>query len=219
MGFNLYTKFDTTALEAGLLALSKKSMKLAVGGALQKTANFTGKTVKREVAAGLNVPQKALKDRIRVRTFKKDGVLRVWIGTEHLFPYQFSVPSVYGAPGKTGGVMAGRRRYPGAFMPENKFTPGSIWIRMDSAKYSPELYPGGGFTARGQYGSRKYPITEAVIEIDELVKKTFEPLEDEIVRKFEVFLAAEVEKLLSFAETAKQEQREFRTRFLEATEQ
>lgn len=196
MGLNFETEFDTTVVETGLSAITKSGMKLAVGGALQETANFARKEVKRAVATRLNLPQNALDYRIRVRTFKKDGVLRVWIGTEHLFPYSVGTPSVYGRRGKTGGVRVRRLRWPGAFMPQKAFKPGSVWIRKASRQYSPELYPGKGFTARGEYGSSRYPIVQAVIEIEDLVKDAFEPLQEEIAQNFETNLAEKIDEVI-----------------------
>ncbi|BCL59966.1 hypothetical protein DGMP_06590 [Desulfomarina profundi] len=216
MGLNFETEFDTSAWQAGLNALTKKRMKLAMGGALQKTASFAGKKVKRDIATRLKLPQKALENRIHVRTFKKDGVLRVWIGTEHLFPYSVGVPSVYGKTRKSGGVKVRRLRWPGAFMPKKAFNPGSVWIRMSSAKYTPELYPGKGFTARGKYDDPRFPIVQAVIEIEDLVEEAFGPLRDEIVQKFETLLSAEIDKQIMMKKEAGREQAAFRARFEEA---
>ena len=196
MGFLvLQTAFDATVLDQAGSMLPEKVLSLAVGGALQKTSTFITRRLKKDVSVEMKIPQKALKNRIKSTVNRSESHLSVWVGTELISPGKINTPAVYGIPGKTGGVKAGRLRYRGAFVTQKAFSRDDIWIRTRSPHYSPALYPGKSFSPPGR-DDKRFPIVRAGVDIDGTVQDFFYQMEPEIVSEFQENLGREIDRVI-----------------------
>lgn len=150
---------------------------LAIASALRKMRKRIEVPIKREAAKELRMPQKALGKRFFSESIRKgDKVLKVWIGTQPVSPFDLGSVRLYGVPGKTGGIKAGRRTYRGAFLASIYTSRQKVWIRLRSTHYSPELYPtkrrpgdrglGDDSRLRG-----RFPVVRAAVPIDEVLER------------------------------------------------
>lgn len=196
MGLTLETSFDAATLEKSGAMLPEKLLSLAVGGALQRTSRFVVTSLKKSVSAEMNIPQRALKNRIKARVNRSEERLLVWVGTENISPGKINTPDVYGVPGKTGGVRAGRLRYRGAFLTPRAFSRDDIWIRVRSPHHTEGRYPGKHYSPPSSADDRRFPIVRAGIEIDTTVRQFFAEMEPEIISEFEEYLGMEIDRVL-----------------------
>jgi hypothetical protein len=162
----------------------------ARASALRKMRKRIETAVKRAAAKGLRLPQKALGGRFFSNAIKKgDDVLKVWIGTYPVSPFDLGAVRLYGVPGKTGGVKAGRRTYRGAFLASIYTARQKVWIRLHSRHYSPELYPTlrrPGDRGLGDQGGRgRFPVVRAAVPIDAVLEQVVDRDGPSILAEFE----------------------------------
>lgn len=188
---------DDSALQqfAGIAEATDKQMEAARTSALRKMRKKVETLVIRAAAQKLRIPQKALKDRFFSNNIEPgDDELNVWIGTWAISPFSIGSVSAYGVPGKSGGVRAGRRNYPGAFLASIYTGETKVWIRLHSKNYSPELYPTQyrpGDRGLGELRGR-FPVIRAAVPIDAVMREVLERDGDEIAREFEKIFAREL---------------------------
>lgn len=129
--------------------------------------------IKRHASEALKIPQYSIENRFFSESLKPgDETLKIWIGTWPLSPFSVGAPSVYGLPGKSGGVKAGSRTYPGAFMSEIYTVQKKVWIRLHSPHYSADLYPTRyrpGDRGLGELRGR-FPVVRAAVPIDDIFR-------------------------------------------------
>ena len=167
---------------------TEKQVDLARASALRKMRKRIETGVKRVAAKELRMPQRALGGRFFSNAIKKgDDVLKVWIGTYPVSPFDLGAVRLYGIPGKTGGVKAGRRTYRGAFLASIYTAQEKVWIRLHSKHYSPELYPTNRLPGdRGLDGSRgRFPVVRAAVPIDAVMEQVVEREGPSILAEFE----------------------------------
>lgn len=163
---------------------------LARASALRKMRKRVETKIKREAAKELRMPQKALESRFFSNTIRKgDDVLKIWIGTNPVSPFSIGSVRVYGTPGKTGGVKAGKRTYRGAFLASIYTGREKVWIRLHSKHYSPELYPtlhrSGDRGLTDESGLRgRFPVVRAAVLIDEVMEKIVDRDGEDILADF-----------------------------------
>jgi hypothetical protein len=182
---------DQAAMERAIqmFGSTANQVELARASALRKMRRRVETAIKREAAKDLRIPQKALGGRFFSNTIKKgDDVLKVWIGTQPLSPFDVGAVRLYGVPGKTGGVKAGRRTYRGAFLASIYTGREKVWIRLHSRHYSPELYPTKrrpGDRGLGDAGLRgRFPVVRAAVPIDEVLERVVERDGEDILADF-----------------------------------
>jgi len=167
-------------------------VQLARASALRKMRKRIETAVKRQAAKELRMPQKALGNRFFSNKIAKgDDVLKVWIGTQPVSPFDIGSVRPYGKSWKTGGIKAGRRTYRGAFLASIYTGQQKVWIRLHSKHYSPELYP-----TKKRSGDRgwselrgRFPVVRAAVPVDAVLEQVVERDGEDILREFEkVFL-------------------------------
>lgn len=153
--------------------------------ALRMTQASIEKAVRRQAAKDLRMPQRALENRLYTKAIADDDeALEVWIGAYPLSPYRVGAVSAYGVPGKSGGVKAGQRDYPGAFL-ASVYGIERAWIRLHSKHYSPDLYP--TIYRRGDRGmarDHRFPVVRAAVAIDEALAKVVQQQGKGLVSEF-----------------------------------
>ncbi len=171
-------------------ASTQDEVDLALASALRKMRKRIETAVKRDAAKELRMPQKALGKRFFSEQIRKgDDLLKVWIGTQPVSPFDLGAVSVYGTPGKSGGVKAGRRTYRGAFLASIYSSRQKVWIRLHSKHYSPELYP-----TRHRPGDRglgddavlqgRFPVVRAAVPVDAVLERVVDRDNDAILAEF-----------------------------------
>jgi hypothetical protein len=195
----LDVQVDKASLDSVLarFASTPGQVDLAIASALRKMRKRIETSVKREAAKELRLPQKALGKRFFSESIRKgDKVLKVWIGTQPLSPFDVGSVRPYGVPGKTGGVKAGRRTYRGAFLASIYTGQQKAWIRLRSRHFSPELYPTRkrpGDRGLGDAGLRgRFPVVRAAVPIDEVLKRVVDRDGDAIREEFLKVLTQEL---------------------------
>lgn len=185
-------KVDQASLQAVISRFNStpSQVALARASALRKMRKRVETAIKREAAKELRMPQKALGGRFFSNSIKKgDSVLKVWIGTHPVSPFDLGGVKPYGVVGKSGGVKAGRRTYRGAFLASIYTSRPKVWIRLRSKHYTPELYP-----TRKRPGDRglsdeslrgRFPVIRAAVPIDEVMERVVERDGEDILADFE----------------------------------
>ncbi len=163
--------------------------------ALRKMRSRFETMVKKAAAKKLRMPQKAISDRFFSNRIEPgDDELRLWVGTWAVSPFSIGSVSLYGVPGKTGGVKAGRRTYRGAFLASIYTGQEKVWIRLHSQHYAPELYPTqhrpGDNGLAGMRG--RFPVVRAAVPIDEVIAGVLEQEGDAMLAEFEKVFAQEL---------------------------
>jgi len=171
------------------MAATDHQIELARTSALRKMRKRFETRVKGLAAKKLRMPQKALADRFFSEKIDPgDDELRLWVGTWNVSPFSIGSVSVYGTPGKTGGVKAGRRTYRGAFIGSIYSGEQKVWIRLHSPHYSPELYPTKyrpGDRGLGDTGLRgRFPVVRAAVPIDAIISEVLRTEGDSISQEF-----------------------------------
>lgn len=152
--------------------------------------------VKRRAAKDLRIPQKSIENRFFTESLKPgDETLKVWVGTWDLSPFALGSPSVYGLPGKSGGVKAGAyRNYPGAFLAKIYTTQQKVWIRLHSPHYRADLYPTRyrpGDRGAGELAGR-FPVVRAAVPIDDTIRSVVSDMEKDFSADFEKIFFGEL---------------------------
>ena len=175
---SLQLKVDKTAFDqiAGASQATEQQVTQAVTNSLRKLGKHIATIVKRETAKEARVPQKALGRRIYASPVNAgDSKMTVWVGTYAIEAVNVGTPTVYGAPGKSGGVKVGRMKYPGAFIAQIYTADKKVWIRKGSKHFSSDLYPtkrrGGSRLSAGLSG--RFPVVRAAIPVDAIVERVF----------------------------------------------
>lgn len=175
---SLQLKVDKTAFDqiAGASQATEQQVAQAVTNSLRKLSKHISTIVKRETAKEARVPQKALGRRIYASPVNAgDSKMTVWVGTYAIEAVNVGTPTVYGVPGKSGGVKVGRMRYPGAFIAQIYTADKKVWIRKGSKHFSSDLYPtkrrGGSRLSAGLSG--RFPVVRAAIPVDAIVERVF----------------------------------------------
>ena len=175
---SLQLKVDKTAFDqiAGASQATEQQVTQAVTNSLRKLGKHIATIVKRETAKEARVPQKALGRRIYASPVNAgDSKMTVWVGTYAIEAVNVGTPTVYGVPGKSGGVKVGRMRYPGAFIAQIYTADKKVWIRKGSKHFSSDLYPtkrrGGSRLSAGLSG--RFPVVRAAIPVDAIVERVF----------------------------------------------
>lgn len=147
----------------------------ATTAALRTVQKSIEKRVKSRAAKELRLPQRAISGRFFTNNVAADkNTLRLWAGAWTLSPFRLGVPSIYGVPGKSGGIRAGRYSYPGAFLASIHGGRPKIWIRLRSKHFSPDLYPTRHRPGDRGLGSdpalrHRFPVVRAAVPIDEIL--------------------------------------------------
>lgn len=192
-------KVDQTSINEVIrrLGSTPAQVQLATASALRKMRTRVQTRVKRAAAKELRMPQKAIAGRFFSEQIKKgDDVLKIWIGTHPVSPFNIGAVRLYGVPGKTGGVKAGRRTYRGAFLASIYTAQQKVWIRLHSQYYSPELYPtkyrpgDRGYVDAGLRG--RFPVVRAAVPIDAVMEKVVERDGEAILREYESIFVQEI---------------------------
>lgn len=159
---------------------------------------FTTRLV-RHVSKEAKIPQSGLAGRLFTNN-EEDGELRIWIGANAIAPGKIGTPQVYGVPGFSGGVSAGRRKWPGAFLAD-VYGSGreKAFIRMSSKFYSRELYPTKYRPGdRGMANAGRFPVVRAAIPVDDhidsFLTKNKGGLSATFIKEFRTALEKEVIK-------------------------
>jgi hypothetical protein len=175
---SLQLKVDKTAFDqiAGASQATEQQVTQAVTNSLRKLGKHIATIVKRETAKEARVPQKALGRRIYASPVNAgDSKMTVWVGTYAIEAVNVGTPTVYGVPGKSGGVKVGRMKYPGAFIAQIYTADKKVWIRKGSKHFSSDLYPtkrrGGSRLSAGLSG--RFPVVRAAIPVDAIVERVF----------------------------------------------
>ena len=175
---SLQLKVDKTAFDqiAGASQATEQLVTQAVTNSLRKLGKHIATIVKRETAKEARVPQKALGRRIYASPVNAgDSKMTVWVGTYAIEAVNVGTPTVYGVPGKSGGVKVGRMKYPGAFIAQIYTADKKVWIRKGSKHFSSDLYPtkrrGGSRLSAGLSG--RFPVVRAAIPVDAIVERVF----------------------------------------------
>ena len=175
---SLQLKVDKTAFDqiAGASQATEQQVTQAVTNSLRKLGKHIATIVKRETAKEARVPQKALGRRIDASPVNAgDSKMTVWVGTYAIEAVNVGTPTVYGVPGKSGGVKVGRMKYPGAFIAQIYTADKKVWIRKGSKHFSSDLYPtkrrGGSRLSAGLSG--RFPVVRAAIPVDAIVERVF----------------------------------------------
>lgn len=168
-------------------AATDQQVDAARASALRKMKNRFETAIKREASKQLRIPQRALADRLFSNDIGPgDEELKIWFGTWPVSPFSLGGVSVYGMPGKSGGVRAGKRTYPGAFLGTLYSGTTKVWIRLHSKHYSPELYPTKyrpGDRGLGELKGR-FPVVRAAVPIDAVIQSILEREGDSIAAEF-----------------------------------
>ena len=175
---SLQLKVDKTAFDqiAGASQATEQQVTQAVTNSLRKLGKHIATIIKRETAKEARVPQKALGRRIYASPVNAgDSKMTVWVGTYAIEAVNVGTPTVYGVPGKSGGVKVGRMKYPGAFIAQIYTADKKVWIRKGSKHFSSDLYPtkrrGGSRLSAGLSG--RFPVVRAAIPVDAIVERVF----------------------------------------------
>lgn len=179
------------------MAATESQIEKARYSALGKMKKRFESRVKGMAAKKLRMPMKGLSDRFfSERIQPGDDELRLWVGTWNVSPFSLGAVSVYGTPGKTGGVKAGRRTYRGAFLGSIYSGEQQVWIRLHSPHYSPELYPTKyrpGDRGLGDTGLRgRFPVVRAAVPIDWAISEVLRTEGDSIAAEFVKLFAQEL---------------------------
>lgn len=178
-----------------LAAATEQQIEAARLSSLRKMQKRVETTFKRAASRDLRIPQRAIAGRFfSNRLAAGEEELRVWIGTWDISPFSIGSPRPYGVPGRSGGVRAGRRVWPGAFIERIYSSTAKVWIRVSSKHYSRELYPTNyrpGDRGAGERGGR-FPVVRAAVPIDEVMREVVERDGDELGREFEKLFLQEL---------------------------
>jgi hypothetical protein len=175
-----------------LLVAGNANVQKAGTRAIKSTLLYIQGLVKKDAAAELNVPQKALTKRMFISNIKNgDQQGRFWAGTWNVSPFVFGPP----IQASQGVFDARGMQYAGAFI-KRIFGYENIWIRLRSKFYDPNLYPGhrnkpATNTLPRELNS-KFPVAKASIEIIDAIEKVFRQDEENIRYEFDKRLRAEV---------------------------
>lgn len=188
---------DDTLLQQriDLVGATDDQINAARASALRKMNKKVETVFKREAAKRLRIPQRAIAGRFfSANVALGDEEMRVWIGTYSVTPFAIGAPRAYGVPGRSGGVRAGRRVWPGAFMAKVYSGQEKVWIRLHSKHYSPELYPTSYRPGdRGAGDSRgRFPVVRAAVPIDAVMRDVVEKYGDDFGNEFEVVFLREL---------------------------
>jgi len=186
----LFLDLDQTVFEqiSAIANATAEQIEKARLSTMRKMGKRIETIVKRQVGKALRIPQKSIENRFFAESLNPgDEALKVWIGTWSLSPFSIGTPSVYGLPGKSGGVRAGNyRNYPGAFMAKIYANRDQIWIRLGSPHFSAEMYP-----TRHRPGDRglgelrgRFPVVRAAVPIDNAIRSVLDTHKDEFLVDF-----------------------------------
>jgi hypothetical protein len=187
---SLYIDIDNSAIDQ-IISMTKataEQIEKARLSAMRKLGKRIETIVKRKAAKELRIPQKSIENRFFAESLKPgDETLKIWVGTWDLSPFALGAPSVYGLPGKSGGVKAGNRTYPGAFMAKIYTSRDHVWIRVHSPHYSADLYPTRyrpGDRGLGELAGR-FPVVRAAVPIDDTIRSVVGDMEKDFSADFE----------------------------------
>jgi hypothetical protein len=124
---------DVNIAEVDALARSvgavESVVRKAMDAALRRTARHVFTHVRRSVGRAANAPQKALKDRLRMRVRRERGTAVIWVGLNPLNPVRV------GARQTRRGVTArGGRRWDRAFIANGKNGRERVFRRTSKAR-------------------------------------------------------------------------------------
>lgn len=179
---------------ADLAAAADNQIEAARAGAFKKMKARLNTRLKRRVAAKLNIPQKALNNRLFTSQVAfGDDEMKVWFGTYAVSPFSVGNPVSYGKDFVSGGVRVGRyRSYRGAWLGWANGRSREVWMRLESKHYSRELYPTTPFPAGGMSLPRmkgRFPVVKAAIPIRDEIEAMMNEEQDDIMADFaKVFL-------------------------------
>ncbi len=119
-------EIDALARSVGAL---ESVVRKAMDAALRRTARHVFTQVRRSVGKAANAPQKALKDRLRMRVRRERGTATIWVGINPLNPVRV------GARQTRRGVRArGGRKWDKAFIANDKNRSERVFRRMGKAR-------------------------------------------------------------------------------------
>lgn len=195
---NLNLDIDRSAIDKmiGMAHATAEQIEKARMSTMRKMGKRIETMVKRHAAKELRIPQKSIENRFFSESLKPgDEELKVWIGTWNVSPFAIGAPSVYGIPGKSGGVRVGKyRNYPGAFMAKIYTARAQVWIRLHSPHYSADLYPTRyrpGDRGLGELRGR-FPVVRAAVPIDDTIRSVLVAHEKDLAADFGKIFAGEL---------------------------
>lgn len=195
----LRIEIDQQALHEAARRLGAVSgaVTLARSSALRKIRKRIETAIKKQAAKKLRLPQRALGKRFFSDPVRNgDQELKIWIGTYAISPFSLGSPKAYGKPGRSGGVRAGKRRWPGAFLAKIYSSQKKVWIRKSSRHYSPDLYPtkyrpgDRGYIEAGLRG--RFPVVRAAVPVDGVISEVVDAYHPEIRAEFGRIFAQEL---------------------------
>jgi hypothetical protein len=175
VGAGQFLTIDQSQIEAisTALAATPKEAEKAMARALNRTAQWMQTRARRALAAGLNIPSKVIRARLRYALYNKSTErVRVWFGLNPVSAIRLKNPRQ-----NATGVKAGGEQYDGAFIATGRNGNRHIYERV---------------------GKRRFPIVSVYKEIEEgasiLERQVFEGWEDFFFQRFEHELVWEGKK-------------------------
>lgn len=160
------SRMQAAVREAGA---APQQARLAALRAFRRLRTHINSVTRKQAAATLGVPGRALKRRWRSDPPDEMG-MRIWVGTWMLAPELMATPRQ-----TPGGVRVGRWFFPGAFYGRVWAHAGpGIYIRKSSRHYDPALYPAlRPGTAPAGLDYWRFPVIRVRVPIEQAVVGSF----------------------------------------------
>lgn len=148
----------------------EKQVDKAIVRAIRKTVSWLRRQLIKQVASEAGIPQKAIRQRGKAKTFAKEQYGVVWLGLNPVGAH------LIGKPRQTRrGVRVGRKHFfEGAFLSR---------IYSDNEKVWRRKFRGPGSTSRGR-GDGRFPVEVMLIELETIGEQEAKALNNEARVRF-----------------------------------
>jgi hypothetical protein len=179
-----------------MIQATPKQMQTATDRAIKKTIRWLSSRVAREIGQALNIPQKAIKNRV-VTSVVGSGSERVhilWLGVAPIAAENLANPRQ-----TKKGVSVGRRRYDGAFYRDVYGDGDHVWIRksraaalaMDLPDWGGKKGGDGGYL-RNPEARGRFPLRRVSVDISSVANDVFRRYDKRAMERFSALIDQEL---------------------------
>lgn len=179
-----------------LIQATPNQLQKATDRATRKTIKWLSTRLAREIGQALNIPQKAIKNRITT-SIAGEGVGRVhilWLGVAPVAAEQLGK-----ARQTKTGVSVGRRRYEGAFYRDVYGDGDKVWIRKSRAVALAMDLPdwggkkgGDGSFLRNPDARGRFPVRRVSVDISNVANDVFRRYDKRAIERFGTLIDQEL---------------------------